>query len=711
MSLQGSSGRLLRAVLLALAACFLSATGAAAQPDSNWVEGTKSVAPTIVLARTGVAPGGSLQLALRLEHAPGWNTFWYNPGGGEATKINWTLPEGWSAADIKWPAPEPVLGKDGALFGHGYSGTLYLPVEIKAPANIGIGDRVRLQASVSWLACRAENCVNGSASLELDTSVIHSPAPIPAVIAALDRQVKPEWQKHWVLSATKSGEEVIFRLKTGEPVVSPHFFPATEMIWYSAEQRYETAGGGELVGRLPLDPFYSGESTALSGVLTFTDVSGRRRAISVRAPFSPVTAASDKAAGGAAAGETRTTPLLKILAMAFLGGLILNLMPCILPILSMKVLSLAQSSRAGATAFRADAVAYTLGVLTSFLAAGALMLVLRASLGELGWGFQLQQPAFVLALALLMTAVGFNLLGVLQVGGSLQGLGNSLTEGNSRRASFFTGVLAVVVAAPCTAPFMASAMGAALVLPPAGALAIFLMLGLGLAFPYLLLSFLPVTHRILPKPGNWMVTFRQILAFPMFATAIWLLWVLGQQLGVGAMALGLIAIFTLSLGTWSLGKGRVAGRAFAVVCFFLTVAVVAQAARLPPPNPRGSDATDPSPEGIPYTPEALDALLASGKPAFVYFTADWCITCKVNEANAIRRPETAAFFKENNIAVMVGDWTRQDPHITAILKSYGRSGVPMYLFYPAGAKRMDGILLPQILTVGNVRAGIEPKIS
>jgi thiol:disulfide interchange protein/DsbC/DsbD-like thiol-disulfide interchange protein len=694
-------------LLLALAAWLLFPAGAYAQTGGATSPDVGSVTASLLPAQTGVAPGNSLEVALRLDHGPGWSTFWRNPGGGEATRILWHLPEGWRADEIAWPAPEPVPGNDGAIFGHGYSDTIHLPVRIRAPAGARVGERARLKATISWLACRSENCIQGRASIEFDAPVIDNPAPVPSVRAALDRQVMPEWNEQWSISARKTGQEITFRLRSGETIRSPHFFPATEMIWYDAEQRFETNGRGELIGHLPLDAFYSGDATTLSGVLTFTDARNRRRAIAVRAPLGPVAPVIRDARSARTAGQQNSAPLFQILAFAFLGGLILNLMPCVLPILSMKALSLVKARREGATAFRADALAYSAGVLTTFLAFGALILVLRSSLGELGWGFQLQEPAVILALALLMTAVGFNLLGVFELGGSIQGLGNSLSRGRLLRASFFTGVLAVVVAAPCTAPFMASALGAALVLPPAGALGVFLALGLGLAFPYLLLSFLPGAQRLLPRPGGWMVTFRQILAFPMFATVVWLLWILGRQLGVGGMALGLVALWTLALGAWAFGRGKRVWKGFAAVCLLLTAAAVFGVARLRPADVQGMGASNAVLGEVAYTPGALDALLASGRPAFVYFTADWCITCKVNEAIAIQRSETAAFFEANNISVMVGDWTRQNPDITAILRDYGRAGVPMYLYYPPGAGRLDGILLPQILTVESLRNSIE----
>lgn len=692
-------------LLLTLALCLLLGAAAHAQAGGRASSEAGSVTASLLPAQTGVATGGSLQVALRLVHAPGWSTFWRNPGSGEATRIDWRLPDGWSADEIEWPAPEPVPGRDGAMFGHGYRDTVHLPVRITAPANARVGERAKLRASISWLACRAEDCIEGRASLVFDVPVIDDPAVIPSVRAALDRQVMPEWRRHWSISARKTGEEVVFRWRSDETIRSPHFFPATEMIWHDAEQRFETNGRGELIGRLPLDAFYSGEATFLSGVLTFTDARNRRRAVSVHAPIGAVSAAAPGAQPGRIAGQQGSTPMFQVLAFAFLGGLILNLMPCVLPILSIKALSLVKAPSQGAAAFRADAVAYSGGVLTTFLAVGALMLVLRSSLGELGWGFQLQEPALILALALLMAAVGFNLLGVFELGGSIQGLGNSLSKGRSLRASFFTGVLAVVVAAPCTAPFMATALGAALLLPPTGALGVFLALGLGLAFPYLLLSFLPGAHRLLPKPGDWMVTFRQVLAFPMFATVVWLLWILGRQLGVGGMALGLGALWMLGLGAWAFGRGRAVGHGVSAICLLLTATAVFGVTRLRPVQASAAGAS--VVQEIPYTPEALNALLASGKPAFVYFTADWCITCKVNEAVAIRRSETAAFFEANDISVMVGDWTRQNPDITAMLQDYGRAGVPMYLYYPAGAGRLDGILLPQILTVEKLRQSIE----
>lgn len=699
------------ATILTLSGTAFLVAPSSAQTVEASSEGSPAISARLVATQNGVEPGRSIEVALRIRHGPGWNSFWRNPGAGEATRIEWVLPAGWSAGDIAWPAPELVYDEDGAIFGHGYGDLVYLPLRIGAPPDVRPGQTVRLTASATWLACRAGECENGEANLTLRLPVVTESRLNADVQSALQRQVMPEWRDDWSVAAGTVGEKILFRLTTGETILDPHFFPATEMVWHDADQLFESGADGELVGHLPVDPFYDGNIATLTGVLVYRDESGGRRAISIR---TPVQAGAPSASAADAGGQRGADHIIVVLAFALLGGLILNLMPCVLPVLSVKALILSQSSGAGVRALRADGAAYGAGVIASFLAVGGLMLVLRSALGEIGWGFQLQHPAVIMALALLMVAVGLNLLGLFEIGGSMQRLGGSLTAKTPLVSSFLTGMLAVVLAAPCTAPFMASALGAALVQPPTVALAIFGTMGLGLALPYLVLSFLPAARRLLPKPGGWMITFRQALAFPMFATAIWLLWVLGGQTGADGMAAGLAALLTLSIALWAFTKGPGGvWRSVAVAALLSTGVVTFGVARhglvTGSENQQAAGLFDETP----YSPEALDDLLASGVPVFAYFTADWCVTCKANEAAAIQRAETAAFFEDRNISVIVGDWTRPDPMIAAILEDYGRAGVPMYVYYPPGTTRLEGVLLPQVLTVDILRESIEtaPEIA
>jgi len=381
-----------------------------------------------------------------------------------------------------------------------------------------------------------------------------------------------------------------------------------------------------------------------------------------------------------------------------MSALSVSPLPCVLPVLSIKALSLAQGASGDA---RRDALHYAAGVMATFALVGGIMLILRATMGGIGWGFQLQNPYVVLALALLMAGIGFNLAGLFEIGMGAGGLGQGLLNRAARAKSFLTGALAVIVATPCTAPFMAAALGAALLASAPVAAAIFVVMGLGMAAPFLLLAFWPKARRVLPKSGAWMVTFRTLLAFPMFATAIWLLWVLGTQRGLDAMAIGLIAVVALALAFFSLHKARdryaMRWRSVALLAVGLIAACGWQ---MPPASltaaKRGGSAVL-YPEQ-PFAPATLDEALASGQPVFAYFTADWCVTCKLNERVALHTAETAALFEKKKVRVLVGDWTSQNPDITAVLAQYGRAGVPLYLYFPAGAGKDGAKVLPQLLT-------------
>ena len=675
----------------------------------------------LVSAEQGAQPGSRSTVALKLTHDPGWHTYWAAPGIGEATSIDWTLPDGWVASNIDWPVPVKIYTKAGVVSGHGFEGTAYLPIDVIVSPDAPVGETVTLGANVKWLMCEYEICIPGGAELELALPIVDkTPAPNTVVQAALAATSMPEAGESFAIAATRTGELMTLTVEGEASFSNPHFFSFDELVWHDAVQEYELSDG-KLEATLPIDSYYEPEITTLSGVLAFTDGEGRYRGLLINAPL---TTANSTGSGAAPAmsvtsglGGATALGVGQALLFAFIGGLILNLMPCVLPILSMKALGLANAAGFEAAVVRQEGWLYAAGVVVSMVALAALLLVARAALGAVGWGFHLQNPVVVLALALTMVAVGLNLLGVFEAGLGLTSVGDSLTKGHSAVASFMTGVLAVVVAAPCTAPFMAAALGAALVQPVPIALSIFAMLGLGLAFPYLLIAVSPATRRWLPKPGAWMVVFRQLLAFPMFATAIWLLWVVGGQRGSDAMALGLIAVLLLGLGAWAYGglqKSQrrspwvltIAAALLLLSWMFVQMNKLSSAALVT--SSRATANAEALFEEVAYTPDALSAALQEEKPVFAYFTADWCVTCKVNERAAIKTATAAEAFKENGVTVMVGDWTNQNPDITEILVRYGRAGVPMYLYFPPGSTTADGQLLPQILTPRLLAETVQP---
>ena len=436
------------------------------------------------------------------------------------------------------------------------------------------------------------------------------------------------------------------------------------------------------------------------------------------------------AAGFAAAAASPAAPDSMVfgnaLLFAFVGGLILNLMPCVFPVLSIKALALAEMPRQNRSMARQSGMLYTVGILVAFAAVGGALMGLRSAGHDAGWGFQLQNPIFNLVLGLLMLAIGLNLLGVFEIGARIAGAGQSLTTGGERKSAFFTGLLAVVVATPCTAPFMAGALGYALMQPAAVALAVFLALGVGFAAPYLLVSLAPGFANALPKPGPWMATFRRVLAFPMFAAAIWLFWIIGKQLGVNAMALGLGAALCFGFALWTYGQAASAPRPWpwrglAAAALLVSAAVGGQvdsqqsesaAAPVPAIDPDSYAGTLGGLQLERFTPERVIGHIESGQPLFVYFTADWCVNCKVNERVALSTDAVAQAFAQLDIRVVMGDWTNQDPTIAEWLQRYGRAGVPLYLYFPRGSSLDTPVILPQVLlpevvieAVGPVRGG------
>ena len=427
------------------------------------------------------------------------------------------------------------------------------------------------------------------------------------------------------------------------------------------------------------------------------------------------------AASSATEGTPEGMAVGSALLFAFVGGLILNLMPCVFPVLSIKALSLVAMPREDRRLARQSGVLYTVGILVAFTAIGGALLGIRAAGHAAGWGFQLQNPAFNLVLGLLMLAIGLNLLGVFEVGARVAGTGQALTAGGERKAAFFTGLLAVVVATPCTAPFMAGALGYALMQPAAVALAIFLSLGLGLAAPYLLISLVPAFGRVLPRPGPWMSGFRSVLAFPMFATGLWLFWIIGKQAGVNAMAVAFAAALCFGFALWTYGRAMGAGRPWPwrTAAATALVATVLVGATVEGPEPEAVPATASAADSDShagtlgllqlerFSPERMVGYIDSQQPLFVYFTADWCINCKVNERVALSTDEVGEAFAEKNIKVLVGDWTNEDPVITEWLQRYGRAGVPLYLYFPAGASLEDAAILPQVLLPETVIQSIE----
>jgi DsbC/DsbD-like thiol-disulfide interchange protein/cytochrome c biogenesis protein CcdA len=613
---------------------------------------------------------------------PGWHGYWQNPGdAGVGTRIGWRLPAGATVGPLRFPVPERLTIQ--GLMNYVYEGEHALLVDLHLPRSLAPGTKLPVRGKVDYLVCTDRICVPEWA--EVATELIIG---VPGATAAPDfdryRQALPQPLAELGRFERRDGAlRLAIPLPASASVEHPYFFPVTEgALVYSAPQSLSRRGNWLIVETKAGDA----APASIEGVLKLAP----GRGLTVRAAPGPVGPAGTPVGGPTARQDRGLGAVLLALAGAFLGGLLLNIMPCVFPILSLKALSLARAGGGDERGARREALAYAAGAVLACLALGAVLLAVRAGGTAVGWAFQLQDPRVILFLLLLVTAIALNLAGLFE----LPSLGGRLAGG--RNGAFATGALAAFVATPCTGPFMGAALGAALVLPAAAALAVFAGLGLGLALPFLLLGFLPVLRRKLPSPGPWMIRFRHILAVPMALTAFGLAWILERQVGPAGLAIGLAAAAALALVLWWAG-GRHGWLRFAPAALATGLAV----ALLPTASAPAQARTGGALGAEPFSESRLDELRASGRPVFVYFTADWCLTCKVNEAAVLDRDEVAAALREKGAVVLVGDWTRGDPAIGRFLEKQGRSGVPLYLWY---APSREAEVLPQILTVGRMTA-------
>jgi thiol:disulfide interchange protein/DsbC/DsbD-like thiol-disulfide interchange protein len=684
------------AAIIGCLAVVLGAGGASAQIG----EKRPLVEAALVAQRAAVRPGDTITVAVRQAITPGWHTYWKNPGdSGEPTAIEWTLPTGVAASPLEWPLPEAI--PFGPLTNYGYADRLLLLADVTIPKDYA-SPSVTLAANVRWLVCK-DICVPEETKVSLTLPLIDpglSPRASPdaaTIQAARDALPQPASFPARYESAGKFITLKIDQLgEAGKGVTGARFFPVNwGQIANAAPQDVRLSGGG-LAVRMERGDTGISPGTALEGVLALESegTAGKvRRGYVVSAASAPATQGAIEASDpGSAVGLGFGLAL----ASAFLGGLILNLMPCVFPILSLKAYGLAQDAAHGR---RSGGLAYLAGVLASFGLIAAGLMALRAAGVAAGWGIQFQSPAFVLALAALFLALGLNMSGVFEVGGSLTGAGDGLTRKEGLVGSFFTGVLATAVATPCTAPFMGAAVGYAFSQPPVEATAVLMTLGLGFAVPIVLLSMSPALGRLLPKPGMWMVRFKQVMAFPLYATAGWLVWVLSVQQGSDGVFAAIVTLLTVAFAGWLLGLdggGRALRAAVAVVLAMIGIAAGGTMLPNAPQTAGTAEAAGSGPRAEIFTQEKLASLLAEKKPVFLNLTAAWCITCKVNERVALNSSRIADAFKARGITYLKGDWTSANPEITALLQSFGRAGVPLYLLYSGEGSAPQ--ILPQLLT-------------
>jgi thiol:disulfide interchange protein/DsbC/DsbD-like thiol-disulfide interchange protein len=701
----------LRLSTVGLLAALVAGVAAAAPVKTAHVEAE------LVSERTAMVAGQATTVALRLKMADGWHTYWQNPGdSGLPTTIEWTLPSGVSAGPIQWPAPHALPA--GPLVNYGYEGEVLLLTDIHVPSGVQPGETIKLAAKAEWLVCR-ETCIPEEASLDLELPVAPRSDPYPqwGKAIAATRDALPRKVQGWLADARGDGQKVVLTLTGPAGAATPsavHFFPYHEgRIEPSGKQTLVREPNGTFVMTLPVANQLMPGFNEVAGVLTsrsgFASGESPVRAMTLATPLVGNVVAGTKPIGTAAPALNVAPPpstqisLLAAIVFAFVGGLILNLMPCVFPVLSLKALSLTKPGHGNRAHLRIEGLSFGAGVIVTFLALAAVLLVFRAAGEQFGWGFQLQSPGVVTALALLFFVLALNLSGVFEFATLVPSSAAGWTADNQYANAALSGVLAVVIASPCTAPFMGAALGFALAQPALLTLVVFAALGAGMALPFVLLTWYPGWRKILPKPGAWMERLKQFLAFPLYATVAWLVWVLGAQVDNDAVVRLLVTLVVVAFALWAWRAYRGGGAfafSLAALAGLAAAGVVAwplftgNAERDPaaPVQARAtSGAVDP---WQPFSPARISDLAAASKPVFVDFTAAWCVTCQVNKRLVLNDGEVKKAFAARGVALVRADWTRRDPTITKALAALGRQGVPVYVLYRPGK---EPLVLPEVL--------------
>lgn len=691
-------GRTLRSFRLLLALAILALPAQAQLPGAP-----QNVRANIEAETTTPAPGDTVTIAIVMDPKPGWHDYWLNPGdAGTPLELDWKLPPGVTAGPIRAPVPETLIVS--GFMNHIYKEKHAFLIDLKIASDMKPGQRFDVAVKARWSACSNTICVPEEKSLSVPLTIS------TGRVSKDDRNRFDIWRAALPVPLDTRGtyqvENGTVRLAIPYPALAKlgpvHFFSVHNgFVDHAAPQKVWRDGNRLIIqtkaqcsAKPPADfgfkPLVCDNLSGVTGLLRI----GKGEGLMIDlvgddvVPGGVRVAALTDSTQQVSENLQSTVNFGWILGFSILGGLLLNLMPCVFPILGLKALSLAKMG-GGEREARGDALAYSAGVMLSCLALGGALLALRAGGEEIGWAFQLQEPVFVVLLLLLMVAITANLAGLFDVGSI--GAGETLTRQGGVAGSFWTGVLAAVVATPCTGPFMAAALGAALLLPVTQALLLFAGLGLGLAMPFLALAYIPAFRRALPKPGAWLGTFRKAMAIPMGLTALALLWLLWRLAGLNGLGVGVIGLSALLVGLWIVKGGR-SRLAFAAVLFAAAPFTID---RLPDNASTGATAPDLL-NSEAFTQVRLEKLRGEGRPVFAYFTADWCVTCKINEATAINREATAAAFSGAGITTLKGDFTRRDPAISRFLAKHDRSGLPLYLYYPPGK---EPLILPQILTI------------
>ncbi len=695
-----------------------------------------AITVSLVSDAAAIEPGKPFTIALRMQHEPHWHSYWVAPGTGYATSLAWTLPDGFKAGEIQWPAPHIVQDTSGKITGNGYYDENYLLVEITPPMALTPGSEVKLLAAADWLMCK-DVCMPGDGKLEITF-------PVAAAGAGKDdakwtgairatRAKLPVPNTEWNVTATRTEKAVTLRLAPKSGMAHQpsdlHFFAADGYTDYARKETV-TQDNGAWIVTAQIDPAADKNTARLTGVLTSgsgwtadagygglvidvpfengpSAVSGQTSAITVQNPPSNSGVANSSPPSRLPPPAPLPPPgsLPGTLLLAFVGGMILNLMPCVFPVLGIKILGFVNQSGNDRRKITLHGLVFALGVLLSFWSLAAVLLILRAGGAQLGWGFQLQSPAFVFAMATFLLIFALNMSGLFEVGLSATGVGGSLQMKDGFAGSFFTGALATLVATPCSAPFLAPALGAALSLTAVESFLVFTAIAVGLALPYLLLSIFPQAIKLLPKPGAWMETFKQLMAFPLYATVGWLLWVLAGQTKDDDNALLMIAFgfVIVAMAAWVYGRFAQAWGKPRTQLVGRLLAALLLAGGLYTGWPKTAEAAPAGSYQVTWekwSPEAIVAAQAAGKFVYVDFTARWCATCQTNKAAVFHSADVLAELKQRNVVLLRGDWTNRDPKITAELARWNRSAVPFNLIYAPG--KPAPVVLPELLTPGKV---------
>lgn len=648
----------------------------------------------LVADHVTVTPGTTFHVGLRMEIEPGWHTYWRNPGdSGEPTHIGWDLPEGVTAGEIIWPAPSAF--PYGHLMNYGYGGEVVLPVPLTIAEDFD-GRFLEIRAAASWLVCE-EVCIPESADLDLFLTVSAEAAADNAgaalIESGLDRVPQPSGIAAGISRSSQSLLLTVATPENGNEIRNPVFFPHSDtVINHAAEQSVYQSAAGIALRLEPAPEARSGVTRPPQGVLSYEVLENDEwvaKAIVITPEPGVKVLDVPQDAFSTPSLPVTVSGLAVTLFLSLIGGLILNLMPCVFPVLSIKVLGFVERAHSAPGELRRHGLLFLAGVLVTFLGIATILLTFKAIGDPIGWGFQLQNPVAVAILSLVLFVIGLNLIGLFEVGTSLQGVGSRWANLGGDAGAFMTGLLAVVVAAPCIGPFAAGALGLAFSQPGYVLVLVSLMLGLGLALPYLILSFFPSLLKWLPRPGPWMTRFKQFLAFPMFGAAIWLVWVLSMQGGSQGVLMLLIGYLAIAFLVWVLKFPALLARSAAVAgALVLVVSLVGVSQS----TAAGEYA------GEPWSQDRVDMLVAEGRPVFIDFTAAWCVSCQFNKQLTLNSPQVLNAFEENEVVVLIADWTNRDDRIAAAIRGYGAAGIPLYVYYAPGSSEPQ--ILPPLINTG-----------